>query len=235
MLKHLLTAASVALLITLTAVSATNAEPPRPFTPWGTVKIDGANVAAGTPVTAGCIGVQYASALATTQSRYLLNVPGDDLSTSGVREGCRSGETVSFTVDGLPAEQTAAWSSGVYYHLDLTAQSWAPAAPVVTIAIATPNIVLSWPPVTNDGQGHAVTVVRYEVWRSDKPYFVPGDISSPTPVSQPLTPGYVDTGAATDITTNYAYIVRAVNQYGKVSVPSNRRMEFGFALIPGSP
>ena len=31
MLKHLLTAASVALLITLTAVSAANAEPPLPF------------------------------------------------------------------------------------------------------------------------------------------------------------------------------------------------------------
>ena len=114
MLKHLLTAASVALLITLTAVSAANAEPPRPFTPWGTVKIDGANVAAGTPVTAGCVGVQYASAQATAQSWYLLNVPGDDLSTSGVREGCRAGETVSFTVDGLPAEQTAAWSSGSF-------------------------------------------------------------------------------------------------------------------------
>jgi hypothetical protein len=235
MLKHLLTAASVALLITLTAVAAANAEPPRPFTPWGTVKIDGANVAAGAPVTAGCVGVQYASAQATAQSRYLLNVPGDDLSTSGVREGCRSGETVSFTVDGLPAEQTAAWNSGVYDHIDLTAQSWAPAAPVVSIALALPNVVLSWPAVTNDGQGHAVTVVRYEVWRSLKPDFVPGDASSPAPVSQPTTPGYSDTGAATDITTNYAYIVRAVSQYGKASGSSNRVMEFGFALVPGTP
>jgi hypothetical protein len=235
MLKHLLTAASVALLIALTAVSAANAEPPRPFTPWGAVKIDGANVATRAPVTAGCVGIQYASTQATAQSRYLLNVPGDDLSTSGAREGCRSGETVSFAVDGLPAEQTATWSSGTYFRLDLTAQSWAPAAPAVGIALASPNVVLAWLAVTDDGQGHAVTVVRYEVWRSVKPYFVPGDASSPMPVGQPTTPGYSDTGAATDITTNYAYIVRAVNQYGKVSGSSNRVMEFGFALVPGTP
>jgi hypothetical protein len=122
--RFVATAFFAALVAVLLLGQPVHAVPPKPFNPYGTVMIDGSSVPAGTPVVALCGGVQYASTgtvIDGGQSWYLLNVPGDDPETSGVKEGCASGETVIFTVNGVPAQQTAPWVEGASQRLDLSA------------------------------------------------------------------------------------------------------------------
>jgi hypothetical protein len=122
--------------------SVAGAVPPVAFNVYGTVTIDGSSVAAGTVVAARCGGVQYAWTGATLyagQSWYLLDVPGDDTSTPGTKEGCAAGETVSFTVEGLPPDQAAAWSSGVSMQQNLSARRPTPTPTPTRTPTSTPT------------------------------------------------------------------------------------------------
>jgi uncharacterized repeat protein (TIGR01451 family) len=119
---------SLALLLTLLLAVAVHAIPPLPFSRYGTVQVNGANVAAGTTVGAWCGGVQYAETEVEYydgQSVYAIDVPGDDPETDGQKEGCASGEEVQFTItvgqDVLQADQTATWAEGQDAELNLTA------------------------------------------------------------------------------------------------------------------
>jgi hypothetical protein len=97
--------------------------PPLPLSVWGTVKVNGANVAVDTPVTAWCSGLQAGTTLTQIfegQSVYALDVNGDDPEVLG-KDGCVSGETVSFRIGQQEADQTASWTSGESYELPLTA------------------------------------------------------------------------------------------------------------------
>jgi hypothetical protein len=102
-------------------ISIAHAFPPLPSSFYGAVKVDGANVPEGTPVTAWINGVQYAQALTTLyngDSVYSLDVPGDDATTAAV-EGGSSTSTVVFHVGDLAAPQTASWKSGTNESIDL--------------------------------------------------------------------------------------------------------------------
>lgn len=88
----------------------------------------------------------------------------------------------------------------------------APAAPVVTISAATPDVVLTW--------GGASGATGYEIYRSGAPYFNPGDPGS-TLLPGPATSPYHDPGALT-APASYFYVVRSVGAPGVTSASSNR-------------
>jgi len=94
-----------------------------PYGPYGTVSINGEWVPDGTPVAAFCNGVEAGSGSTQTvagQSRYSILVQGDNPDTGAV-EGCEENDPVSFTVDGVPADQTGTWVEGGSEEINLTA------------------------------------------------------------------------------------------------------------------
>lgn len=104
-------------------VGSVIAMPPMPSSFYGTVKLNGANVADGTNLSAWINGVKYAETtviLYDGDSVYSLNVPGDDSDTPEI-DGGVSGDTVSFHIGDLAAEQTGTWQSGTNVEFDITA------------------------------------------------------------------------------------------------------------------
>ena len=82
----------------MTTVSQSQAVQPSPSSFYGTVKINGSNVPAGTSISAWIKGIQYVSA-ATTRSNgktdYRLDIPGDDPEKVG-NQGGKEGDAIIF-------------------------------------------------------------------------------------------------------------------------------------------
>ena len=119
------------LLLTILLISilpgAVKAAPPVPYVPYGTVKLNGADVPDGTEITAFCGGVQYGYTQTSTsegESFYSMEVIGDD-PDSTEKDGCYPGETVTFRVLSILADQTGTWDSGSE-KLNLTATKLIP-------------------------------------------------------------------------------------------------------------
>ncbi len=141
----------VGYLLPATPVSAV---PPLPCKFYGTVKQGGANVPAGTPVTAWIAGVQYGTiAYAFSyggETWYNIDVPGDDPDTS-VKDGGVPGDIVSFKVGDVWADQTGVWQTGGNISLNLTIAAPTPTPTVTgTPPTATPtNTPTNTPTATN--------------------------------------------------------------------------------------
>jgi hypothetical protein len=99
-----------------------------------------------------------------------------------------------------------------------------PAAPAVTIAKSGTNASLSWEAVSGTS--------KYQVFRSARPYFIPGDYSSPLPVSEPTSPGYTDSNALSSGSSHF-YLAKAVNSAPAAGASSNRVGAFTYALAKG--
>jgi hypothetical protein len=83
-------------------------------------------------------------------------------------------------------------------------------------------------------------VARYEVYRSTKPYFIPGGadaqkIADVAPPASGATVGYADAGAFGSPTGAYFYVVVTVDRAGQAYPASNRVGAFSFGLTPGAP
>jgi hypothetical protein len=107
------------------------------------------------------------------------------------------------------------------------------AAPVVSATRDSDSIELRW---TQTQSG----IVRYEVWRSTDPYFMPGEAGSQKFIPNPPTPGLGKEAIFMDafgepLPTNYYYVVVAVGAGEATSPPSNRVAAFHFTLTPGAP
>jgi hypothetical protein len=125
MLKSWVARGGPLLAVILIALFGTTAHavPPLPSTFYGTAKLDGANVADGTLVTAWVDGVQYGQGNTFTfngESWYSLDVLGDDPDTPE-KDGGTTGDIVSFRVGDNAAAQTGIWSGGTTAQLNLTA------------------------------------------------------------------------------------------------------------------
>ncbi len=142
-IRYLITGVVLALLLALVTITGALAVPPTASSFYGTVKISGANVPVGTAVTAWCGGVKYATSpylyddfdppdVDYGNTVYAFNVPGDDLSTPGVIEGCTQGQTIIFKVGIYTADQTGVWLTGSNIRLNLTVNN--PTAAPVTIS-----------------------------------------------------------------------------------------------------
>ena len=103
--------------------------PPLPSSFYGTIKLNGANVADGTLVEAvvnGKVVAQSYTQMYEGDSVYTISVPGDDASTSTTVEGAKEGDAISFKIGGIAAGQAGAWRSGTNVKLDLSATASAP-------------------------------------------------------------------------------------------------------------
>jgi hypothetical protein len=118
---------TILLTICLLSATITNvmAMPPLPSSFYGTVKVNGANIAAGSKVSAWINGKKYAETTVQTfggDTVYSLVVAGDDSGTQDQVEGGVAGDVVVFKVNALTVKQTGTWSSGVDTELNLTYQ-----------------------------------------------------------------------------------------------------------------
>jgi hypothetical protein len=98
--------------------------PGLPSSFYGTALVDGVAVPENTVITAWIGGVQYGSGLVKLvegQLGYSVDVLADDASTTTVKEGGISGDTVEFHIGGLTAVETGTWSVGSNVQLNLTA------------------------------------------------------------------------------------------------------------------
>ena len=132
MFLRLLIALNLSLLCASVLIGPAHAQQPPvlPFSPWGTVKVDGANAPAGTEVSAWCGGVRYASTtkidLYNGETWYSnLDIPGDSSDTPDVKEGCAPNEIVSFKIGAAWAKEERLWTSGGSGRVDLTATTGA--------------------------------------------------------------------------------------------------------------
>ncbi len=122
---HLMKAAGLALAAALLAIASVSAAPPSvPFSPYGTVKVNSANISAGVVISALCGGQSFrqtVTAIHNGESWYSnLDIPGDDPDTPSLKEGCAINETITFRIGDLTASQTTPWTPGGG-RLDLTA------------------------------------------------------------------------------------------------------------------
>jgi fibro-slime domain-containing protein/uncharacterized repeat protein (TIGR01451 family) len=117
-----------------TVFAAVASPPPRPSSFYGSISgATGLEIPAGTIVSAWIGTTKLAEAPVFTADgapSFSIDVPGDFAETTAV-EGGQEGQVVAFKVGGAPAPQTAAWQSGTYRRLDLTA----PTGPDVAVTI----------------------------------------------------------------------------------------------------
>ncbi len=111
------------LMLSLVFLCATPAlaVPPMPSSFYGTVKIDGGNVPAGTVVSARINGVEYATSTYQTYNGntvYSLDIPGENSDVASIQGG-KEGDTVVFFIGTLQASQTGAWHSGTNLELNI--------------------------------------------------------------------------------------------------------------------
>jgi hypothetical protein len=109
--------------VILLSVQPVRAVPPIPSGFYGKVKLNDANVLAGTVISANINGTTYASSpveIYQGESWYSLDVPGDDSESPGTLEGGKDGDPIVFFIGGIQATQTATWHSGTFVALDLT-------------------------------------------------------------------------------------------------------------------
>ncbi len=102
-----------------------------------------------------------------------------------------------------------------------------PGAPVVSISVDianAANAVLNWPPVGS--------AVAYQVFRSARPYFIPGNGSVALPRPNQGATSQLDAGALTPVGA-YFYVVKAVSSAPAAGASSNQVGEFTFELVKG--
>jgi hypothetical protein len=87
------------------------------------------------------------------------------------------------------------------------------------------DIVLTWTEVTTDTLGNPATIDGYVIYRNSDPATVPADSIGTT-----ASAGFTDPGAAGSTTTNYYYVVKAVDDAQEKSVHSNMVGEFDLGL-----
>ena len=102
--------------------------PPLPSSFYGTIKVNGGNIADGTMVKALINGQVYATGYTQAyegNSVYSLDVPGDDATTTTL-EGGREGDVIQFMLGEVLAVETGTWKSATNANVNLTASTVTP-------------------------------------------------------------------------------------------------------------
>lgn len=176
---------------------------------------------AGVPIPTGAYvavidpqGTQCGERVVTTPGQIAPVMPcyGDDALTPG-DEGAVQGDLLSFAVNGSMAtpqpraqdlkpvapDTPVRWVALDFWEIDL----YVPPQPLVTIRHLPGTTQLDWQPA-------GVAVSLYEVWRSENPYFVPGDAQSERLGTMPagtVPLAWPDSAGAGDPAVNYTYIL----------------------------
>jgi len=204
---------------------------------YGDLTLDGQSAPAGTLVEAyngdgvqtGCFQVEIPGTLG------YMRVYGADAQTG--TPGMGYNEQVLFKLGGGDATSNPTpilWTGDRnQHHITLTATSPPPAVADLAPQITASGVQLGWSDVGN-------SVTYYEVWRSSKPYFNPGDPgATQLEANVPANPGggvsYTDDGAHQgNAAINDYYLTLSVRADGQKSAASNRAGVFDFALTPGN-
>lgn len=127
--------------------------PSLPSSFYGTVKVNGANIPDGTLVQALInrkVIIENQTQTHQDDSFYSLDIPADDPDTLVV-DGGKDGDSITFIIGGIVADQTGTWKSGTIISMNLSASSAAtllipaqvtftpptalmPPAPMITVA-----------------------------------------------------------------------------------------------------
>lgn len=109
--------------------------PQLPSSFYGTIKVNDQNIPEGTIIEASIGDRVYRTAFSgfyQGDSVYSLDVSGDDVDTPAI-EGGQEGDTITFRIGGVTADQTGIWQSGTNVELNLTVQTDDPLSdPVLT-------------------------------------------------------------------------------------------------------
>jgi len=143
---------SICLLIICSAIianpSSALAFPALPSSFYGTVKVNDANVLDGTVVQAfngERMVAQGYTQMYQGDSVYSLDVPGDNTDTV-VMDGGREGETITFKVGGVLANEAGIWHSATSVSLNLTVTSattlMAPQVTPTELPTQTPLVII---------------------------------------------------------------------------------------------
>ena len=118
-------------------------QPSMPSSFYGTVTLNGENVPAGTTIQAVING----QVVATRQSQvhegvsvYTIDIPSDDPGSTRMTGG-RPGDTITFSVNGLEANETTTWRSGTNNEHHLTVLTPATHEPTTTPRLPTQTVV----------------------------------------------------------------------------------------------
>ena len=109
-------------------------QPTLPASFYGTVLINGENVPTNTTIQAVIKGQAVSSCQALVYEGitvYTMDVPGDAPGTNHI-DGGKTGDTITFLVNGFEANETAIWHSGTNKELNLTVQITATPEPTPT-------------------------------------------------------------------------------------------------------
>ena len=158
------------------------AQQPLPHRFAGSVTLDGAPAKDGTNVGAVVDGKEVA-ATTTTGGNYRVDVAPPESVSFG-------GKTVSFTVGGNGADQSAKWESGGATVLDLTARRGAPVPQLPTpTPTSAPASTPPRPPAT------PTSAATPSPARTDTPTVAPAPTRAPATAALPPTPKVVEPGA----------------------------------------
>ena len=148
-------------------------------------------------------------------------------------EGLRSGEVVSFTVNGWPATPVgpdpATWTAnGALLQVDLAQIS---PDPTLVARKSDNDVILTWLSLGGNAD-------HYEVYRSTQPYFTPDSPDAEWRADRPAPPlggelSYQDDDVLGEPGVSYFYLVRAAMGDHHYSA-SNHVGAFNFALRPGT-
>ena len=180
-----------------------------------------------------------------TAARYTIDTPswkGGATAAMAAADGAfnSSAEDVTASIDtaSLPAgrhivfveaqDANGQWGAPSAVFLTVNSPCASPLSPAaISEALSGVDVTLTW--------SHLPGNDRYEVWRSAKPFFMPGDAGSTkladVPYTGATTLGYTDEGAAGNPSENYYWAVAGANACGAVAAPDARSGEFDFELV----
>ena len=127
--------------------------------------------------------------------------------------------------DGTTSTTSATWS----FTTGTTTVAVPKKPEVTSITQGSGNVVLAWNPVLLDIAEHTTTILKYQVYGSQDPYFTSGG----SLLGEPTTTTFPHAAGSTDMTSWY-YRVRAVNSAGPSDYSLQRPGWFQFTLVPGS-
>jgi hypothetical protein len=120
------------------------AQPVLPARFYGTITLNGGNIAAGTVLSATIGQHLYATTVITPLqgvSSYLIDIPSDDPGTVAV-DGGREGDTVLFIIPGFTAAQQGIWRTGAIIALNLTMMPTVPPSAPHLVTVPEPATLL---------------------------------------------------------------------------------------------
>ncbi|MGE5602094.1 MAG: hypothetical protein ACM30E_03525, partial [Nitrososphaerales archaeon] len=111
---------------------------------------------------------------------------------------------------------------------------------VAKLKVSSPPLAPTFLPIVTAGADAGLNwtevdmAATYQLFRSESPYYKPGDWSSLLPIADVTSNSYLDTGALTQVDARY-YVAKAVDTTPAASANSNRVGKFTFRLVKGTP